>query len=235
MSQSIEYKLMKGDLLTTSCLHGGPIEISKLPELNNELGMRFLRECEEKYGASGILAIDRTKIVGILRFYPEEIFDLFDTSLCIHNKLQNEKASVEEGSILPPKEELSGSIRFQCIQVATGYYQAEQDYGNKGIAKHLFDTLISWAKDNSFDIIRSAAINKVPPLMMWSGLYPHTSLESLGFEVKTVRVSESIKEVIENQQQGHHGQDVKQSWSDYKNEPLDQLAQVYDMQLKLKS
>lgn len=161
----IEIKPMDEGYLHLNCLHGGPIDTTKLEPLQKEVSSdlppgpwsdemiselvakighagprQFIREMIRRYGTCAILAWEKQKVVGHLRFYPMKIARMvyYSDFIC--------------SEACEPKED-EGTIWVLCVMTSTPYDDSEgakKAGARKGIGQKLIQGLITWARKHGW-------------------------------------------------------------------------------------
>jgi predicted GNAT family acetyltransferase len=115
---------------------------------------------------------------------------------------------------------------LDCYQVADGYR-------GHGIAKHLLDRAIEWARATGWDSLSSTAIRPIPPLLNWSGQASLRALQQRGFVAVGEEIHPELREGVVSQRGGHHGEEVKQQWRAFAALSDDEAATLYELVLDL--
>lgn len=250
--------MMDKSNILSRCLHGGPVLIDEMeiqiPELKvqdpidksvNQIPKgtvkHFLTKICDLYGSCAVLTYDAKKVVGLLRFYPKQVFDMLDDNtgfrlncVCIQQG-KYMKNIIDSLDKFPSIDSLlNKSIEIECFQI-TGYYHKgnENDYGGQGIANNMLKTLIEWAKDNNWHKIVANAINHIKPLLLWSGMYSLKRYKKLGFRVVKEQIDTGVKKGVISQRQGYHGKKIREMWKEYNHISNDEAAKVYNLELNL--
>jgi GNAT superfamily N-acetyltransferase len=237
-----EYKILNKDCCLPVCLHSGPIEVSRMAHLNQ--GTQFeeqfglpkgshsnaLNILAEFYGATGIAAIEDARIVGLLRFRPKQIAELFGGHLCPQEDICAKKLSCVNPVDLPSFNSLEPkALKIDCLQVVA-------QYQGKGIGGSLLDRTIEWAKEHGWEELHSPAVDDVLPVMAWSGHMSHEVLKRRGFQTAEKTFDAFITEAASHMRQGGHGKAVQEMCQkNYSQFPDDQMFFRYTMKMNLKS
>ena len=234
----IEYRMMDENCLLTSCLHGGVISLSASSEdawAEREYGLpegsiaRFLRALCREYGSCGVMAIDGDSIVAKIRFCPQFFSDTVSPeSLCVQTEKEARFIASFDVERLTPKDELpSKTLWILCFQVVSSYR-------GRGIATHMLETLIEWAKANGWDQIQSKAIWYIRPLLDWTGMWSVERYRKLGFQVIGHTPCEELMQAVIAMKDGCHGDDVRLQWEQYGHLSNDKASWLYDVALNVR-
>jgi GNAT superfamily N-acetyltransferase len=235
----IEYRCMDGSLVLPICLHGGIVPLSRLPELAERTGFedefelepgvhaRLLRALGHRYGATGLVALDGDRIVGLLRFYPRALKGAIGR-LCPQDEPYARRLAGLDVAGLPETGDLQPrSIQIDCLQVIP-------EYRWQGIGHTLIERTIAWARENDWHEIYATGMQHILPLMSWSGQVSAQSLQKQGFQVIGQDLDPEIREAAVSQQLGYHGEEVQRMWQEqYAHVSAEEAAICYELKLTL--
>jgi GNAT superfamily N-acetyltransferase len=235
----IEYRLMDEFLVLPMCLHGGAVPLSRLPELAErtdfedefslERGVhaRSLCALSQRYGATGVVALDGDRIVGLLRFYPRALKEMIG-QLCPQDEPYARWLAAIEIASLPARDEIRPrSIQIDCLQVIP-------ECRGQGIGRTLIERTIAWAREKGWHELYATGVQHILPLMSWSGQMSVASLCKHGFEIVGQEIDEGIRDAAVSQQLGYHGEDVRRMWQEqYAHLSVEEAAVRYEMRLIL--
>jgi GNAT superfamily N-acetyltransferase len=231
------YRMMDETCLLPSCLHGGPIPLASLrdgaaTDIEKQEGIRagtlarFLRALCRHYGSCAVLAIHDDVVVGKLRFIPAQVERML-SGICLQQGEYARRIADLDLATLPARNALEKQLlRLECYQVADGYR-------GHGIAKHMLETVIDWARSTGWEALSSSAIRHIPPLLNWTGQASLRALQKRGFAVVGGEVNSDLREGVISQRLGSHGDEVKQQWSAFADLPNDEAAMLYELVLHL--
>lgn len=233
----IDYRMMDENCLLTSCLHKGPISFSacsKYAWAELKYGLpegciaRFLRAVCRAYGSCGVIAVDKDLIVAKIRFCPQSLMDILpEEALCVQNEDGTRRITSFDSNTLPQKNALTSKDLFVlCFQTAPSYR-------GQGIATAMLKTLIEWAKANGWENIRAKAIQHIPHLLQWTGMWSVEQYRRLGFQVTGSALSEELMEAVIAMRQGRHGEEVKNQWEQYGHLCDEEASRLYDVVLSI--
>ena len=235
----IAYRMMDETCLLPACLHGGPIPLASLRDaattatgIEKQEGIdagtlaRFLQALCQQYGSCAVLAVHDDVVVRKLRFAPAQVERML-SGICLQQGEHARGIADLDLATLPARNVLEKQLlRLDCYQVADGYR-------GQGIAKHMLEVVIEWARATGWEALSSSAIRHIPPLLNWTGQASLKALQKRGFAVVGGEVNSDLREGVISQRLGHHGDEVKQQWSAFANLPDDEAAMLYELVLHL--
>jgi GNAT superfamily N-acetyltransferase len=235
----IEYRWMDETLALPICLHGGAVSLSQLPELAEgtsfeaEFGLepgvhaRLLRALGRRYGATGLVALEDERIVGLLRFYPRALRERIG-QLCPQDEPYARRLAALDVEDLPAPDDLQpGAIQIACLQVIP-------ERQGQGIGRTLIERTIAWAREQGWRELYATGVQHILPLMVWSGQMSAVSLQKRSFEIVGRELDEGIREAAISQQLGYHGEEVQRVWREqYAHLSAEEAAVCYEMKLAL--
>ena len=185
---------MTPECVVSRCLHGGPLTLHTMDQRSPADGMPWeryhernrslLRKITETYGACAILARDRDKIVGHLRFYPKAICGLAGAGgLCLQQDHPAGPTDDFDKNDFPDAAQIDDrTLVVHCLM--TGSPQQEVNpYQRKGIGTRMVRSLIAWARANGWRRIEVDSFEDIPIIYETTGSAGHTFWEKLGFGV----------------------------------------------------
>jgi GNAT superfamily N-acetyltransferase len=235
----IAYRMMDETCLLPACLHGGPIPLASLrdgatTDIEKQEGIsagtlaRFLQALCRHYGSCAVLAIHNDVVVGKLRFAPTQVERML-SGICLQQGEHARGIADLDLAALPARKHLEKQLlRLDCYQVADGYR-------GQGIAKHMLETVIDWARATGWEALSSSAIRHIPPLLNWTGQASLRALQKRGFAVVSGEVNSDLRQGIISQRLGRHGEKVRQQWSGFADIPDDEAAVLYELVLDLQA
>ncbi len=231
----VEYRVMDQTCPVVSCLHSGVISLEDCQAASNTPAYveaisdipagsvaRILTQLGERYGASGVVALDEGMVVGKIRCYPQAITDLIP-ELCLQTAESTRRLlELDLDSISADRDVL----HIHCIQVA-------KDYCGQGIAGEMLDAVIGWACAEGWKELQANTIMDIYPLLAWSGQLSRGALERRGFSLVSSRFYPELHEGVVSQRTGAHGVDVQRQWEEYAHVSDDEASFMFDMKLAL--
>ncbi len=235
----IAYRMMDETCLLPACLHGGPTPLTSLrdatktaTDIEKQEGIeagtlaRFLQALCERYGSCAVLAIHDDVVVGKLRFAPAQVERML-SGICLQQGEQVRIIAALDLATLPARDALERQLlRLDCYQVADGYR-------GQGIAKHMLETVIEWARATGWEALSSTAVRHIPPLLNWTGQASLSALQQRGFAVVGGEINPDLREGVISQRLGHHGEKVKQQWRAFADISDDEAAVLHELVLDL--
>jgi GNAT superfamily N-acetyltransferase len=235
----LTYRMMDEELVLPLCLHGGPVALSQLADLGQgtsfeerfglERGVHAERlwQLAGLYGATGVAAVDRALVVGLLRFSPAVLGDGV-ALLCPQDEPHARSLAALDVSRLPAYGDLDPKImRIDCLQVA-------ESYTSRGIGRGMLRKAVDWCRDRGWESIQAKGLADVFPVMAWAGQMSYRTLERMGFIVTAREVDPGIREGVVSQRLGYHGEDVKRIWEEqYADVSDNEAATSYTLVLRL--
>jgi GNAT superfamily N-acetyltransferase len=236
----IAYRMMDTTCLLSACLHDGPAPLASLREAlaaatdtERQEGLapgalaRFLEALCQRYGSGAVLAVEGDLVVGKLRFAPAQVGRML-SGICFQQAEQARRIAQLDLSTLPTREALEEQrLRLDCYQVARGYR-------GRGLAKHMLDFAIAWARATGWEALSASAIRPIPPLLDWSGQASLKAMQGRGFVVTSEAMNADLREGVVSQRLGYHGQEVKRQWAAFADLSDDDAATFYEMALDLR-
>ena len=185
-------RMMDESLVLPICLHGGPVSLSRLPELaegtkfENDFGLEpgvhaaRLRGLSCSYGATGVAAVEGEQIVGLLRFFPSRLQDVV-ACLCPQDEPHARSIAALDVSKLPSFEDLCPkALRIDCFQVVSSHR-------SRGIGRAMLQKAIEWCREAGWEEIEASGVEHIFPIMAWSGQMSAQTLKRHGFEAEGSR------------------------------------------------
>lgn len=240
--------MMDKSNILSRCLHSGPVTMDKMdiPVFRSKITKgavkKFLTKTCSLYDSCAVLAYDNDKIVGLLRFYPQDVLNILDDksgfrldSVCIQ-KGKFMRRILDSLDKFPSKESLPNKIiEIECFQVLSHYHKGEaKDYGSMGIGYNMLKELIEWAKLNDWNTITAGAINHIKPLLLWTGMYSIKRYKNLGFKIVREIIDPALKKGVISQRNGFHGKRIQEMWKEYNQVSNDEAARIFSVELSLK-
>jgi len=185
---------MTEELLLWRCLHHGPVSpdtIDQWPstgevpwERYRQRNLALLRKLMRTYGACAIVARDRERIVGHLRFYPKVLYALEGAGhLCLLQDYPSGPADDFAHAEFPaPAQVEDRTISVHCLMTGSPQCQ-ENPYQRKGIGTRMVRTLIDWARANGWRRIEADSFEDLPVIYEITGSAGRVFWEKLGFHL----------------------------------------------------
>jgi GNAT superfamily N-acetyltransferase len=176
------------------CLHGGPLTLDTIDQWSSSDSMPWeryrqrnrslLTKITKTYGACAILARDKDKIVGHLRFYPKGICGLKGAGgLCLQQDHPAGPADDFDDSDFSDAALIDDeTLVVHCLMTGSAE-QRENPYQRKGIGTQMVRNLIAWARANGWRRIEVDSFEDIPIIYEMTGGAGHTFWEKLGFHL----------------------------------------------------
>jgi hypothetical protein len=185
---------MTEGLILWRCLHGGPLSCATIEAWPGDSQVDFARYRERNrrllvkltrvYGACAIVARDGEDVVGMIRFYPREVWDMEGAGeLCMQQDHPFGPVDDFADADFPTLEEMVNKTLVVHCMMAGSPQQEKNPYQRKGIGSRMVKVLIQWAKARGWERIEVDAFEEIPIIYELSGSAGHTFWKKLGFEV----------------------------------------------------
>lgn len=194
MTSDIVISPMDESFILWRCLHSGPLSPGNIEHLSSKSpkgleryrgqNIKLLTKLTRAYGACAILAWDKDRVIGQLRFYPKAVWDMKDAGcLCLQQDYPAGPADTFANSDFPDIEHITDKkIVVHCLKTGSPQ-QKENPYQRRGIGTRMVQVLIKWAKKNSWDRIEAHAFEDLPLIYEITGSTGYTFWEKLGFTI----------------------------------------------------
>jgi GNAT superfamily N-acetyltransferase len=191
---AVTIEMMSSCFLLWRCLHSGPLTKATIdhptphPDVPwDELRPRnlpLLKKLTEVYGACAVVAYDGDEIVGMLRFYPKEVYEIYGAGhLCMQQVWPYGPAQdFANVNFLPPEQLSDRTLLVHCLMTGSPQ-QAENPYQRKGLGSQMARKLIEWARDNGWTAVEATAYEDLPLVYAITGTTGKTFWEKLGFHI----------------------------------------------------
>jgi GNAT superfamily N-acetyltransferase len=185
---------MTEELILWRCLHFGPLSCSTIEEWPADSEIPFERYRERNkdlllkltrtYGACAIVARDGDDVVGMLRFYPREVWKMEGAGeLCLQ---QDHPAGPVDGfadADFPTLEQMADKTLVVHCMMSGSSQLKENPYLRKGIGSRMVKALIPWAADRGWERIEADAFEDLPIIYEITGSAGPAFWQKLGFSV----------------------------------------------------
>lgn len=194
MGGEIVIEPMKEDFILWRCLHFGPLScqnIDKWPpdsqlDLERYRGRNvpLLTKLTRVYGACAVIACQGDKVVGLLRFYPREIWDMKDAGeMCLQQDLPNGPADDFADKEFPPLEGIENkTLVIHCFMTGSSL-QKKNPFQRKGIGTGMVQFLVEWARTKGWERIEVDSFEDIPLIYEVTGSAGYTFWQRLGFRI----------------------------------------------------
>jgi hypothetical protein len=192
--KSIDIVPMDESFILWRCLHSGPLSLAAIEQLpadapmeldsfrkrNSELLIKLI----QTYGACAILARDKDKIVGLLRFYPKAVWDMKDAGyLCLQQDFPAGPADTLAESDFPELGQIKDkTLVIHCLMTGSPQ-KKENPYQRQGLGSQMVQELVRWAKANGWKRIEAHAFEDLPLIYEITGSAGYLFWEKLGFSI----------------------------------------------------
>lgn len=199
---------MTEELILWRCLHHGPLSretIDKWPssgevpwEHCRKRNLPLLAKLTRIYGACAIVARDRGRIVGLLRFYPRAVWDMQGAGcLCLQQDFPAGPSDDFAEADFPALAEIEDrTLVVHCLMTGSPQ-QRENPYQRRGIGTRMVRTLIEWARARGWHRIEADAFEDLPIIYGITGSAGHTFWEKLGFHLSDRHPHPDLQETSE--------------------------------------
>ena len=195
MPGDVVVEMMPREFILWRCLHGGPLTTETIKRPKPVLGIAWpqlrrrnvplLSKLTEVYGACAVVARDGEQVVGQLRFYPKELFEMAapGIGLCMQQTFPCGPAEdlVERG--FPTLDQIADrTIVVHCLMTGSPQ-QDDNPYQRRGLGSRLVRTLVDWAHQKGWRAIEATAYADLPCVYAVTGQAGRRFWEKLGFRV----------------------------------------------------
>ena len=190
---TLTISMMSPSFLLWRCLHNGPLtkDTVDLPPPNLEMPWDELRrrnlplveKLTRVYGACAVVAYHEDEIVGMLRFYPKEVYEIYGAGfLCMQQAFPYGPAQdFAQVDFLPPEQLGDRTLLVHCLMTGSPS-QVENPYQRKGIGSQMVRKLIEWAGENGWAAVEATAYEDLPLVYGVTGQAGKRFWEKLGFQ-----------------------------------------------------
>jgi GNAT superfamily N-acetyltransferase len=187
-------KPMADDFILWRCLHHGPLSpanIAQLPAkgklpftLMQSRNIPLLEKLIRLYGSCAILARDGDLVVGVVRFYPKDIWQMKGAGyLCLQQEHPAGPAAGFPSQEFPHRRDLKEPLlKVHCLMVASPG-RGKNPYLRQRIGSRMIQALIQWARENNWHHIEADAWEDLPLIYQITGDAGHSFWKKLGFHV----------------------------------------------------
>jgi hypothetical protein len=194
MVEDIIIEPMTVEFILWRCLHFGPLScqsIDKWPtdspidlERCRTRNIPLLKKLTRLYGACAILARAGDQVVGQLRFYPREVWNMAGAGeLCLQQDHPNGPAEDFADTDFPPPARFENkTLAIHCLMTGSPQ-RRENPYQRKGVATGMVKFLITWAKARGWKRIEVDAFEDLDVIYEITGSAGYPFWEKLGFRI----------------------------------------------------
>lgn len=194
MADEFMINMMTKDFILWRCLHGGPLSNDTINQWQSDTKMPWeryhnrneplLKKLTDIYGACAIVAHDKDKIVGQLRFYPLAVWEMEGAGmLCLQQDFPAGPVDDFYKRDFPTVEEIEDlTLKVHCMMTGP-FNQKENPYRRKGLGTRMVHTLIEWARENGWKRIEADSFVDLPIIYEITGSTGYTFWKKLGFHV----------------------------------------------------
>jgi hypothetical protein len=194
MVEDIVIEPMGEEFILWRCLHFGPLSCLSLDRWPSDSPMDWeryrtrnvplLKRLTRAYGACAILARAGDRVVGQLRFYPREVWNMERAGeLCLQQDYPNGPAEDFADTDFPPLSRLEDkTLAIHCFMTGSPQ-QKENPFQRKGIGNGMVKSLITWAKARGWERIEVDAFEDLPLIYEITGSAGYPFWEKLGLRI----------------------------------------------------
>ena len=203
MLEDVVIRPMSTGFILWRCLHSGPLDEANIeatkphPKVDwaahNAINVPLLSKLIRTYGTCAMLAWDRDRVVGYIRFYPKVINDMPDAGhMCLQQAFPNGPSPELVTRRFPPLDEIEDKVlQVHCLM--TGSPQRDENpYQRKGLGSRLARAMVDWARVNSWDAIEAEAYVDLPLFYEVTGNAGRKWWERLGFSVASAGIEPAM-------------------------------------------
>ena len=185
------------------CLHDGPLGKETIDEWKAGSAMPWaalrarnlplLQKIIDVYAACAVVALDGDLVVGQLRFYPKNVWQLAGSGmLCMQQFPPDGPGEDFVCNSFPPMDQLAEkTLVVHCMMTGCPTLP-EHPYQRKGIATRMVHKLIVWAGQTGWEAIEATAYEELEVLYQVTGQAGRRFWEKIGFEVAETSMEEGF-------------------------------------------
>jgi hypothetical protein len=185
------------------CLHSGPLDRQNIDHWQAGKGIPWaelqarntplLQRLAEVYGAVAVAACTGDQVVGLLRFYPKELYGMTEAGmLCLQQAYPAGPKDGLAGEDFPPLDRLiEKTLLVHCMMTGCPA-QKENPYQRQGIGSRMAQKLVTWAGENGWKAVEATAYEDLEILYAVTGQAGKTFWEKLGFK----RIAAGVEEAL---------------------------------------
>ncbi len=194
MDKDIVIEPMDEEFILWRCLHFGPLSCQSMDQWPSDSPMDWeryrtrnvplLKKLTRTYGACAILARAGDRVVGQLRFYPREVWNMAEAGeLCLQQDFPNGPADDFAAKEFPSPALLEDkTLAIHCFMTGSPQ-QGENPYQRKGIGTGMVKFLIQWAGTHGWERIEVDAFEDLPLIYEITGSAGYPFWQRLGFHI----------------------------------------------------
>jgi len=226
---------MDKDFVLFRCLHNGPLSpsnieaksmnIESLPKEQLDRNKKFLARLVDAYGSCAMLAMEDDFVVAHARFYPQIIYDQF--KICCQDPNHAITQEITEMELPPLANQAERILRITCFFV-------HKDYRGQGLSHKLIETILKWAKNNSWKSVRCFAYLNNYWLSSEMCTPMLRTYSKHGFKkIGTVTIPE-VKDFLQQMKNGELGAEKKKEFEKFCGDmDLSELVDLYEIERRL--
>jgi hypothetical protein len=158
---------LREHFLLWRCLHDGPLNRDTIDAWRSgnipwaalrKRNIPLLQKLTEVYGACAVVALDKEQVVGQLRFYPKNIWQMSGGGmLCLQQFPPDGPEDEFAAHSFPPLEQLvDKTLVVHCLMTGCPNLPVNP-YQRKGIGTRMVHKLIEWAGQSGWEAIEATA------------------------------------------------------------------------------
>ena len=192
---------IRAHFLLWRCLHSGPLRVETIDSYQPGSSMPWaelrarnlplLQKLTAVYGACAVVALDGDQVVGQLRFYPKNIWQMAGNGrLCMQQFPPDGPGEDFINNLFLPLEQLSEkTLVVHCLMTGSSLLP-ENPYQRKGIGTRMVHRLIEWACQNGWKAIEATTYAELEILYQVTGAAGIHFWEKAGFQLIETGVEE---------------------------------------------
>jgi len=193
------YRCLHAGLLSLSNIEQKSTNVPGLPREQIRRNERFFKRLIDAYGSCAMLAVEDKNVVGYARFYPEMIYELAGRK---HICCQDQQLPITPDITDLEMPQISGladpALRINCWFI-------HKDYRNQGLSHRLLQSIIEWAHEHGWAVIRAmAAVNDFWIASQACALMLRT-YQRYGFHIVSTNPAPKLEDYLIQIQQGKGG------------------------------